>query len=97
VALLKLSTVDIFRQLSSDSERIPSFSAGVNWTHLDISTVLFVHLYISGGESALLWPYEWLIVLAWIAISIVLNAASRGRTTETTQDLVEMLEALEDD
>jgi basic amino acid/polyamine antiporter, APA family len=62
-----------------------------------IATVLFVYLYLPGGESALLWPYEWLIVLAWIAIGIVLNAASRGRTTETTQDLVEKLEALEDD
>jgi basic amino acid/polyamine antiporter, APA family len=62
-----------------------------------IATVLFVYLYMPGGESALLWPYEWLIVLAWIAIGIVLNTASRGRTTETTQDLVEKLEALEDD
>lgn len=62
-----------------------------------IATAVFVYLYLPGGESELLWPYEWLIVIAWVAVGIILYAASGGETTETTQDLVEKLESLEED
>lgn len=61
-----------------------------------VMTASFVYLYLPGGESELLWPYEWMIVLVWIVLGVVLYAASGGATSETTQDLVEKLESLEE-
>ena len=47
-------------------------------------TVFFIALYMPGAPSALLWPREWMIVLAWVVLGTVLFALSRRTTTETT-------------
>jgi APA family basic amino acid/polyamine antiporter len=40
----------------------------------------FVFLYLPGGPSALVWPYEWLMVLLWTLLDVGLFALSpRGR------------------
>ena len=41
-------------------------------------TLFFIFLYLPGSPSALLWPYEWLIVLAWATLGFVF-ALSRRR------------------
>lgn len=40
-------------------------------------TVGFIALYLPGSPSALVWPYEWAIVLAWIALGVVAYAMGR--------------------
>ncbi|WP_336344379.1 APC family permease [Halalkalicoccus ordinarius] len=42
-----------------------------------VLSALFVLLYLPGGPSALLWPYEWLMVLLWSLLGIGLFAVSR--------------------
>ncbi|WP_436347275.1 APC family permease [Natronorubrum sp. FCH18a] len=62
-----------------------------------VATAVFVYLYLPGGESALLWPYEWLIVIVWSIVGVVLYAASGGTKAEATEDLINKLESLEED
>ncbi|MFH1574847.1 MAG: amino acid permease, partial [Acidobacteriota bacterium] len=38
-----------------------------------VATVFFAALYLPGSPSALLWPYEWLIVLIWSALGALLG------------------------
>ncbi|WP_129114235.1 APC family permease [Halegenticoccus tardaugens] len=45
-------------------------------------TLFFVTLYLPGGESALAWPYEWLIIGAWTVLGVVLFAISDGASAE---------------
>ncbi|WP_435077265.1 APC family permease [Halococcus sp. AFM35] len=47
-------------------------------------TLFFIALYMPGAPSALLWPREWMIVLAWVVLGAVLFGLSRRTTTETT-------------
>ena len=49
-----------------------------------VVTLFFVGLYMPGAPSALLWPREWAIVVAWIVLGAVLFGLSRRTTTETT-------------
>lgn len=42
-------------------------------------TVLFVTLYLPGSPSALVWPYEWAIVVFWIGLGAVLAVGARRR------------------
>ncbi len=44
-----------------------------------LSTVLFVLLYLPGSPSALLWPEEWIIVLAWAVLGLVFFTGARKR------------------
>ncbi len=45
-----------------------------------VLSAFFVFLYLPGGPSALVWPYEWLIVLLWGVLGVGLFALSpRGR------------------
>jgi len=41
-----------------------------------VLTLGFIGLYLPGGPSALLWPYEWLIVLFWALLGVVLYSVS---------------------
>ncbi|MFC6904452.1 APC family permease [Halalkalicoccus tibetensis] len=43
-------------------------------------SAFFVYLYLPGGASALVWPYEWLMVMLWVLLGVGLFALSpRGR------------------
>lgn len=42
-----------------------------------VLSALFVLLYLPGGPSALVWPYEWLMVLLWSLLGAGLFALSR--------------------
>ncbi|MDL5361044.1 APC family permease [Halalkalicoccus sp. NIPERK01] len=45
-----------------------------------VLSAFFVFLYLPGGPSALVWPYEWLMVLLWALLGVGLFALSpRGR------------------
>ncbi|WP_122090117.1 APC family permease [Halalkalicoccus subterraneus] len=45
-----------------------------------VLSAFFVVLYLPGGPSALVWPYEWLMVLLWALLGVGLFALSpRGR------------------
>jgi APA family basic amino acid/polyamine antiporter len=60
-------------------------------------TAGFIYLYLPSGPSALVWPYEWLIVLAWTMLGIGLFVLSEGPSdaeAETTKTL-DALESLE--
>ncbi|QCC59832.1 APC family permease [Natrinema thermotolerans] len=37
-----------------------------------VLTLGFIGLYLPGGPSALVWPYEWAIVLCWTLLGVVL-------------------------
>lgn len=47
-------------------------------------TGFFTTLYLPGGESALEWPTEWLIIAAWTLLGATLFALSDRTTTDTT-------------
>jgi amino acid transporter len=57
--------------------RVPA--AGLVGTLAVLSTVFFVMLYLPGSPSALLWPQEWIIVLAWAVLGLVFFAGARKR------------------
>lgn len=45
-----------------------------------VMTAGFIYLYLPGGASALVWPYEWVMVLGWIVLGAVLFSLSpKGR------------------
>jgi len=45
------------------------------------STAFFILLYLPGSPSALVWPFEWLIVLLWSALGLVFGLRLAGRTS----------------
>ena len=53
-----------------------------------LTTVLFVLLYLPGSPSALVWPFEWMIVIGWIvlgawfSIGAMRRVATMGRETQ---------------
>jgi amino acid transporter len=36
-------------------------------------------MYLPGSPSALVWPYEWVIILGWLALGVVFYIAARSR------------------
>jgi ABC-type Fe3+-siderophore transport system permease subunit len=36
-------------------------------------------LYLPGSPSALLWPQEWVILLAWVVLGVAFGLGSRQR------------------
>lgn len=60
-------------------------------------TTGFVTLYLPGGPSALLWPYEWLIVLLWSVLGVVLYVLSRDRPADSPREVAEKIRNLEND
>jgi amino acid transporter len=57
--------------------RVPA--AGVMGPAALVTTALFVMLYLPGSPSALLWPQEWVILLAWVVLGVVFALGSRQR------------------
>lgn len=41
-----------------------------------VLNLFFIRLYLPGGASSLVWPYEWGFVLFWIALGGILSLAS---------------------
>ncbi|WP_255171352.1 APC family permease [Natrononativus amylolyticus] len=62
-----------------------------------VLTAVFIFLYLPGGQSALLWPYEWAIVLLWCVLGPALYLLSGDTSVETSEELIAKLDALEDD
>ncbi|WP_436345899.1 APC family permease [Natronorubrum sp. FCH18a] len=62
-----------------------------------VMTAIFITLYLPGGQSALLWPYEWVFVLGWCVLGIVLYAFSGDTAVETSEEVVRRIEALNDE
>ncbi|ELY45089.1 APC family permease [Natronorubrum sulfidifaciens] len=62
-----------------------------------VATAIFITLYLPGGQSALVWPYEWLIVLGWCILGVVFYALSGEKSVETSEEVVQRIEALDDD
>jgi len=52
----------------------------VGWLALMLSVGIGV-LYLPGSPAALLWPQEWIIVMAWSLLGIALYVIARTRTT----------------
>jgi len=52
-----------------------------------VLTLGFIGLYLPGGPSALLWPYEWLIVLFWALLGVVLYSVS---STDSEVDVADL-------
>ncbi|QFU82534.1 APC family permease [Natronorubrum aibiense] len=62
-----------------------------------VLTAFFITLYLPGGQSALVWPYEWIIVLGWCVLGVVFYALSGETSVETSEEVVQRIEALNDD
>jgi basic amino acid/polyamine antiporter, APA family len=62
-----------------------------------VTTAIFIFLYLPGGQSALLWPYEWAIVLGWCVLGVVLYLLSGDTEVETAEDVTKKVSALKDD
>jgi APA family basic amino acid/polyamine antiporter len=48
----------------------------VGWSALILSTGM-LYLYMPGSPAGLIWPYEWVIVLAWVALGLVMRLTAR--------------------
>jgi amino acid transporter len=57
--------------------RVPA--AGLMGPAALVATVFFVMLYLPGSPSALLWPQEWVIILAWFALGAAFGLGRRER------------------
>ncbi len=44
-----------------------------------LTTVFFILLYLPGSPSALVWPQEWIIVLAWVVLGALFGLGIRKR------------------
>ncbi len=62
-----------------------------------VLTAIFISLYLPGGQSALLWPYEWLIVLGWCVLGVVLYVFSGDEPVETSEEVVNRVNTFNDD
>ncbi len=51
---------------------------GVGYAALLMSALMLL-IYLPGSPSALVWPYEWVICLAWAALGALLYRAAPGR------------------
>ncbi len=60
--------------------RVPAGTV-VGWAALVLSLGLFF-LYLPGSPAALVWPQEWLLVLAWTVLGAVLFFATGRQTSE---------------
>jgi amino acid transporter len=59
--------------------RVPA-GRTVGWLAI-VMGIALIAVYFPGSPSALKWPYEWAIVLAWIALGVALYGARRGSVT----------------
>ncbi len=50
----------------------------VGWSALILS-VGMLYLYVPGSPAGLIWPYEWAIVLAWVAFGVVMRLTARPK------------------
>ncbi|TDI59021.1 MAG: APC family permease [Alphaproteobacteria bacterium] len=48
----------------------------VGWSALILS-IAMLYLYVPGSPAGLIWPYEWAIVLAWVALGVVMRLTAR--------------------
>ncbi len=53
--------------------------AGIIGTLALLVIVFFILLYLPGSPSALVWPQEWIIILSWIVLGIVVVFLMRKR------------------
>lgn len=51
-----------------------------------LTTVSFAALYMPGSPSALLWPYEWAIVLGWAALGVLVGMAFTRRASPAEKE-----------
>lgn len=60
------------RQNEPDMERPFRVKHGkiVGWSALIVSICLF-WIYLPWGPSALLWPYEWVMVIGWVVLGVI--------------------------
>ena len=58
-----------------------------------LTTIFFVLLYLPGSPSALVWPFEWAIILGWVGFGAILwlaatrRAATMGRAEQANRIL----------
>lgn len=57
----------------------------IGWLAL-LATVFFALLYLPGSPSALVWPYEWAIVLVWVALGGMLALKMTRQLSATDKD-----------
>lgn len=62
----------------------------VGWGAILIS-VAFIMLYLPGSPSALVWPYEWGMILAWCVLGLVLAAMTKKSYPNMTMKERELL------
>ena len=68
----------VLRNREPDMERPYKVRGGkmVGWIALILSLAI-AFLYLPGSPAALVWPYEWMIVLGWVVLGAILYWLSR--------------------
>lgn len=68
----------VLRKREPDMERPYRVPAGsiIAWLAL-IFSLAIATLYMPGSPAALVWPYEWMIVLGWIFLGVVMHLLSK--------------------
>lgn len=73
----------VLRRREPDMERPFKVQGGVVVGYAALALSLAIGLlYMPGSPSALSWPYEWLIVLTWSFLGVVLFLGSAGRSAD---------------
>jgi amino acid transporter len=69
----------VLRKREPDMERPYRVRSGplVGWVALVLSLAIAT-LYLPGSPAALVWPYEWMIVLAWVLLGAAMYRSGAG-------------------
>lgn len=71
----------ILRKREPDMERPyrTPYGSFVGWSSVVLSIALAT-LYLPGSPAALIWPYEWALILGWIAFGAILYIIAKNKT-----------------
>lgn len=72
----------ILRKREPDMERPyrTPYGTFIGWSSVVLSVALAT-LYLPGSPAALIWPYEWVLILGWIAFGVILFIMAKNKTS----------------
>ena len=77
--LVALSFVKMRRTYPSFNRPYQAPFPGLTGWLAVLSTLFFVALYLPGSPIALVWPYEWVIIIGWTVLGVLFVLGTRNR------------------